>query len=138
MLRLIFAMVVVAQSFSLSGMYSKWMPPVYDTSCSFTRIDALECFNKYVDVAPRDGGISPKEARLAVNRYSTAPIRALFWGLGTKQIFKSCDYDKNGLITPKDWMDSKKTCMPHKKNMCSIEWFCKRAKKIFTEQNKKQ
>lgn len=124
---LVTLLVVAIDGFSFSSMYTRYMPPVYDETCTFTRVDALKCFVKYVDVAPRDGGISPDEARLAINRYSTPPIQALFWGWGTKQLFKACDKDGNGVITPKDWLGSKKTCMPHKRNMCSIEWFCKRA-----------
>ncbi len=127
MLALVTFLAIGAHGFSFGSLYNKYMPPVYDDSCHFTRVDALECFVKYVDVDPRDGGISPHEAQLAIQRFSTPPIQALFWGWGTKQLFKACDKDGNGVITPKDWMASQKTCMPHKRNLCSIEWFCKRA-----------
>lgn len=121
----------VAHGWSLSSYYYDIMPPISDESCTFTRQDAAKCLSKYVDVAPRDGAISPKEVRLAIKSYSTAPIRALFWGLGTHQIYKACDKDKNGVITMKDWFATAKTCMPYKKNMCSLEWFCKRAAKLY-------
>ena len=129
-LLLILLLSSTVDAWSLSKYYYQVMPPITDESCSFTRTDALHCFNKYVDVNPHDGGISPQEAQDAISRYSTPPIRALFWGWGSSQIFKACDTDKNGLITAKDWIESEKTCMPHKKNMCSLEWFCKRAEKI--------
>lgn len=126
----VYLIVSVGQAWSFDGVYRKWMPPVFDKSCKFTRVDALKCLSKYVDVAPKDGGITPKEAKLAIKRFSTPPIRALFWGLGTNQIWKACDFDKNGVITAKDWVMSKKTCMPHKRNMCSLKWFCERGKKL--------
>ena len=120
---------------SVKKLYYSEMPPVLDESCNFTRTDALHCLSDYVDVAPKDGGITPKEARLAIKRYSTGPIRALFWGLGTKEIWKACDADHNGVITPKDWIATRHTCMPAKKNMCSLEWFCKRAKKFVAKKS---
>ena len=123
--------VALSHGWSLSQFYYDVMPPITDESCGFTRQDAAKCLAKYVDVAPRDGGISPKEVRLAIKSYSSAPIRALFWGLGTKQIYKACDADHNGRITMKDWFKTSKTCLPFKRNMCSLEWFCKRAEKMY-------
>jgi hypothetical protein len=108
-----------------------WMPPVWDKSCAFTRTDAMNCFAKYVDVEPRDGGITPNEIRLAINRYSTPPIRALFWGIGTKQTMAGCDADHNGVITAKDWVESAHKCLPSHENMCSVKWFCDRAEERF-------
>lgn len=127
MLLLLLLVATTTQAFSFSGMYHKYMPPLFETKCNFTRIDALNCLSKYIDVDPKDGQITKKEAEEAIQKYVPPVIRGLFWGLvGTDRIWEACDYDKNGVITAKDWMMTKDHCMPHKKNMCSLEWFCKK------------
>jgi hypothetical protein len=105
-----------------------WMPPINDDTCKFNRNDGLACLTKFVDVSPKDGAISRAEVDLALKTYSSYLVRkTVRWIGGIDRIMKDCDHDKNGLITAKDWVESKNTCMPFKKNMCQLEWFCKRA-----------
>ena len=111
-----------------------WMPPINDNTCTFTRDDGLACLTKFVDVSPKDGAISRSEVDLALKTYSSYLVRkTVRWIGGIERIMKDCDHDHNGLITAKDWIDSKNTCMPFKKNMCQLEWFCKRAEKMAEE-----
>jgi len=106
---------------------SSWWPPTSDTSCSYTRQDSLECLKKYVDNNPKDDKISKAEIDAAVKKYLPTYLKPMFWWIGSDKVMTDCDYDSNGYITPRDWLMSKEKCFPHKKDQCTIQWFCKQA-----------
>lgn len=115
---LLLVFVVVSQSRS-------WLPPVWDETCTYTRHDVYECLRKYVDVNPKDDQITKKEIDDALSKYMSAWMKPLFWlSSGSEGVMESCDADKNGVITPRDWEESKDKCLPTKANACSVEWFC--------------
>jgi len=101
-----------------------WIPPTSDTSCSFTRDDVFRVLKQYVDVNPKDDKITEKEVEEALSKYLPLYLRAFVWiGNGVPDIFKNCDYDKNGVITAKDFYDAYKVCLPNKASWCTVEWF---------------
>jgi len=106
-----------------------WRPPTDDKSCGFTRDDALACALKYGDTN-HDGKLDQRE--LANAKYIFVPryLRLLAWikGIDLSRILKDCDYDKDGVLTPRDWQQSKDTCMPKQENLCQFKWFCDYAK----------
>lgn len=105
-----------------------WMPPIYDESCTFTRDDTYQCLNTYVDINPKDGQITADELNAALDKSLPVWMKPFFWATSSEKIMGTCDYDKNGVITARDWMLSKKTCLALKSNWCTADWFCKRAK----------
>ncbi len=108
---------------------ASWFPPTSDTSCSYTRDDSFNCLKKYIDVNPKDDRISKAEIEAGVSKYLPTYLKPMFWWIGADKVMKDCDYDKNGFITPRDWLLSKDTCFPQKKDQCTIQWFCDRAAK---------
>lgn len=106
-----------------------WVPPIWDDSCSFTRDQAYDCLVKYVDVDPKDERVTKKEVDAAIKAYAPAYVRALSWFVGTQKVFSACDYNKDGVLTPRDWKLSVGHCLPHKRNLCTMQWFCNRAEK---------
>lgn len=109
--------------FSLS-LANSWFPPIWDESCTYTRDDSYECLKKYVDVNPKDDQITQQEVDDALSKYLPAYLKPMFWFLSTKHVVDMCDYDKNGVITPRDFMLSKETCLPEKRSQCTVQWFC--------------
>ena len=106
-----------------------WLPPVWSEECTYTRHDVYECLKKYVDISPKDNQITKKEIDDALSKYLSAWMKPLFWlSSGSEGVMESCDADKNGVITPRDWEESKDKCLPTKANACSVEWFCLGAK----------
>jgi len=103
-----------------------WMPPLHEEDCTFTRQDSYDCLVKYVDVNPKDGQITLTEADEALKKYLPTWMKPIFWFTDASSIFKECDYDKNGVLTPRDWEMSNKTCLPIKESWCTVQWFCKR------------
>jgi len=107
---------------------SSWFPPTKDKSCSFTREDSYACLKKYVDVHPKNDEISKKEIDEALSKYLPTYLKPVFWFVSTEKTMEACDYDKNGVITPRDWLMSKEKCFPKKESQCTIQWFCEIAK----------
>jgi hypothetical protein len=104
-----------------------WVPPIWDESCTFGRNDAFACITKYIDVSPKNDQITKSEIDAAIATYAPAYVRALSWFVGTEKVFSSCDYNKDGVLTPRDWKLSGEHCLPHKRNLCTMQWFCNRA-----------
>jgi hypothetical protein len=110
------------------GWRPSWVPPLHDTDCTFTRADSYECLRRYVDVNPKDDRITKTEVQEALKKHLPLYLRPLFWWSSSVDgIFTQCDYDKNEVITPRDWEMSNKTCMPIKESWCTVQWFCNRA-----------
>jgi hypothetical protein len=121
MLLLVIAFVSLSESRS-------WLPPVWDESCMYTRDDVYKCLKKYVDVNPKDNQITKKEIDDAMDKYMSTWMKPLFWlSSGSEGIMENCDADHNGVITPRDWEESKDKCLPFKRNFCSVQWFCEGA-----------
>jgi len=109
------------------GWRPSWVPPIHDTDCTFTRADSYECLRRYVDVHPKDDQITKQEVQEAITKYMPMYLRPLFWWAGSvDSVFEQCDYDKNNVLTPRDWELSNKTCMPIKESWCTVQWFCNR------------
>lgn len=102
------------------------MPPIHDTDCTFERADSYQCLKKYVDVHPKDDQITKVEIDEAIAKYLPTYLKPVLWWVGTEGVMDSCDVDKNGVITPRDWEMSSKTCFPIKESQCTVQWFCKR------------
>lgn len=98
--------------------------------CGFTRDDALNCVLKYGDTN-KDGELTEEEIKHALDTLVPSYIKPVLWikGVNAKRVLKDCDYDKNGILTPRDWEMSKKTCMPTQQNLCYFKFFCDRASK---------
>jgi hypothetical protein len=107
---------------------ASWWPPLHETNCAFNRQDSYDCLVKYIDVNPKDGQITLDEANAALTKYMPLWMRPIFWFTDASSVFKECDYDKNNVLTPRDWQMSEKTCLPIKESWCTVEWFCDRAK----------
>lgn len=104
----------------------------YNPWCSFKRTDALACFKQYVDLN-HDGAITEDELDKLRAKYETKGsfmswIDMLIsrWNIDTSNhvIMRDCDYDHDGRLTPKDFMDSAKTCMPSHWAMCLVKVLC--------------
>lgn len=108
---------------------SSWFPPIWDDTCSYTRDDTYACLKKYVDVNPKDEEITKKEIDEAISKYLPTYLKPMFWFVNTQGVVNECDYDKNGVITPRDWMLSIKTCLPEKRSQCTVQWFCDNVEK---------
>jgi len=105
----------------------KWFPPYNDVTCGWTKDTVHLCLTEYVD-SNHDDAVSVKEMEDARQKY--AP-----WYLRTKlttvaDMFKDCDYNKDGLITARDVQLAVKTCLPEQYQICRVKWFCDRAKEI--------
>ena len=117
--------------FIISTHCLSWMPPLFKTDCNFTRFDALRCVLKHGDTNS-DGKLSKKEVETALDKLVPGWIKKLSWftGVTVEQVMHDCDFDKDGIITPKDWeLDGKQKepkCMPEKKQLCTFQWFCQK------------
>lgn len=110
--------------FGSFGYYeNSWTPVIWDISCPFSRDDVLNAMKEVVDVAPKDDQITKYEIDLALRNHLPWYLKPAVWVGSVDDIIESCDYDKNGVITPRDFMMSKNTCLPLKKNWCTVEWF---------------
>jgi hypothetical protein len=107
---------------------------VSDT-CGFTRMDALNCIKQYVDVN-HNGIIEYNEFERAKQTYM--PMRARMalrvakefgYDVTLKQILRDCDANHDGIFTEQDWIDSAKTCLPGKGDLCKLKTACDMAKK---------
>lgn len=120
-------LLVIFSTLLLLSEARSWFPPVWSKDCSYTREDSFKCLEKYVDVDPKDGQITPKEVKEALDKYLPSYLKPMFWFIGISKIFEDCDYDHNGVITPRDWMLSEKKCMHTKESWCTMQWFCEGA-----------
>jgi hypothetical protein len=107
--------------------------------CGFTRRNALKCIKKYVDTN-HDGEISAKEFNYVKENYMPEPVHRLqhylkklpkSWhvDITLDMIKEKCDANKDGRFTAQDWLDSKKTCLPHKADLCKLQRVCEIAAK---------
>lgn len=101
-----------------------------NSDCGFTRQDALVCIKKYVDTN-HDGEISNEEFEYAKEHYMPDPVHRLTKLLNVfhinytlDNIKPKCDANKDGHFTPQDWIDSAKTCLPHKADLCKFQRVC--------------
>jgi hypothetical protein len=104
-----------------------WVPPLHETDCTFERVDSYNCLKQYVDINPKDEQITQTEIEEALSVYMPTYLKPLIWWAGVDSVMKECDVDKNGVITPRDWELSSKTCFPIKESQCTVQWFCERA-----------
>lgn len=102
---------------------NSWLPPIWDETCSFSREDARKAIELYVDVNPKDNQITAKEIDEALEKYKTWYLRPVLLVYNSRDVLRDCDYDKNGAITPRDFMLAKDTCFPNKASWCTIQWF---------------
>ena len=87
-------------------------------------MDVFRCLEVKVDVDPKNGEIDEHEIEKAFQDYVPTWMKPLLWLTNAKNVIKDCDYDKNGVITPRDFMLSNETCLPFKNHWCSVQWFC--------------
>ena len=116
---------------TIAAVTCSWLfPPTSDNKCGFTRGDALNCVIRHGDLN-HDGQLTRDEIRHALNTLVPGYIKPLSWfaGMTMTRIMKDCDVDGNGVLTPRDWEMSKKTCMPTQETLCMLKWFCDRADK---------
>ena len=110
---------------------SSWFPSISDNKCKFTRSDALTCAIKYGDLN-NDQRLTQNEVKHALDTLIPSYLNnvAFRWisGLSPAGVMKDCDYNKDGVITPRDWeLDGKQEkpkCMPTQENLCTFKWFC--------------
>lgn len=102
-------------------------------SCSYTREQALYCFTHFVDTK-KQGYIDEEELRFAIDNYAPKALSKVRWAaswlinaLKIDTIFKDCDYDKDGKLTPEDFRKSVKTCLPTQWDLCQVKTACERA-----------
>lgn len=103
---------------------NSWTPPIWDTSCSFTREDVHEALKKYVDVHPKDNVITKQEVHEALDRYLPWYLKPVVWVGNPDSILESCGTGGvNAVITSKSFKEHSGTCLPFKKNWCTVQWF---------------
>ena len=108
---------------------SSRFPPLHDSECGFTRSDALACTMKYGDLN-HDNKLTADELDHALKTLVPWYLKPLKWigGVTAARTMKDCDYNGDGVLTPRDWKLSAETCMPTQENLCAYKWFCDRAK----------
>jgi hypothetical protein len=122
MTKLLIALLLV----SLAQGWSFWG---YDSSCVFTRADAVACFARHVDTN-KDGVISVAEVDAAKERYTGRFMRAIEWlvswkiDIRTEKILSDCDYNHDGKFTADDFLRSYKTCVATQAGLCMIKKVC--------------
>ena len=109
------------------GIFNLDLPPLLDEKCSFSRKDAYSCFKTYVD-ADKSNSIDKEELNAALKKY--IPSKTITWALsyGIDWIFDDCDYNGDGILSPRDYKMSEKTCMTKQNHLCTIKWFCDKAR----------
>ncbi|MDB9801148.1 hypothetical protein OAB94_02100 [Flavobacteriaceae bacterium] len=122
-------LILIGFIFMVVTVNCSWFPPNNDTSCEYTRADALACIEKYGDL-DKDTKLTNNEINHAISALVPMYIRvgAFFKGINLNRVMKDCDYDHDGVLTPRDWELSKKTCMPRKQDLCKFKWFCDNVK----------
>ena len=102
-------------------------PPLTDTNCSFSRHDAYICLKTYVDI-DKSNSIDKSELNAVLEKYF--PKKVVQWVLsrGIGWIFDVCDYNQDGVLSPRDYKLTEKTCMVEQNHLCTIEWFCNKAR----------
>lgn len=124
-------MVVVAVNCDAGKWFNlrSFFPPFHDKNCGFTRNDALQCALEHGDIN-HDGKLTQSEMHHAMETLVPKYIRTLAWfgGINIERVLKDCDYNKDGVLTPRDWEMSVKKCMPKQENLCEFKWFCDNAK----------
>jgi hypothetical protein len=115
----------------LFGHSQAWfgLPPLFDDTCAMDRPGTLVCVRKFVDTN-HDEVITRAEVIAAIDKYTTPIIRKLAWFVGVDRVFVECDYDRNGVITMRDFELSTRTCMSKKTDICRLAWFCERAEQM--------
>ena len=104
-------------------------------ACNYTRVDSLLCLIEHVDTN-HNGQIEEREFEYAKNHYLPRTTKDVLWiankfGFNIKfhQLLRDCDPDRNGILTPWDWMHSQHTCLPTQSEMCKLKTICARANK---------
>jgi hypothetical protein len=99
-------------------------------TCGFTRADALICFKQYVDIN-KDEIISADEFERAKHLYLPWRVRKAMqlaskagFDVSLETVMEGCDVDRDGKFTVYDWMNSEKTCLPGKMDLCMIKSVC--------------
>lgn len=113
---------------SSHGLFNLDLPPLTDEKCLFSRNDAYNCIKQYVD-EDRSNSITKEEINDALKKYTNSKTLVWFLGFGVDKIFDACDYNQDGVLSPRDFKMSFKTCLVEKNHLCTIKWFCDRASK---------
>jgi len=81
----------------------------------------------YVD-ADKSNSVDKEEMINALKKY--IPNKAVSWSLsfGIDWIFDDCDYNQDGVLSPRDYKMTEKTCMVEQNHLCTIKWFCDKAR----------
>ena len=101
-----------------------YLPPRNDATCGFTRDQAYQCIVAHVNT-DGDQVISKPEVDAAIRNIAPWYIRALSWFVGTGDVFRDCDYDGNGVVSPRDWEMTADTCLGTPEGRCTFQWFCR-------------
>ena len=103
---------------------NSWTPPIWDTTCTFNRDMVHYALAKYVDVAPKDNVITQQEIETALDRYLPWYLKPVVWVGSTDSILDACGTGTTpNVITPKSFKEHPATCLPFKKNWCTVQWF---------------
>ena len=123
-------MKVIILLFAVFAISVAWpFPPLHDETCKYTRMDALRCALKYGD-QNKDNVLTVDEIQHALDTLVPWYIRdapEFLTHVGVDRILNDCDFNKDGVLTPRDWELSVKTCMPKQQDLCQFKWFCDRA-----------
>ena len=104
------------------------VPPLNDDTCKFTRKDALKCAHNHGD-NNRNQSLTLEEINTALDTLVPWWIRKLpsiLTGVDAARVMRDCDYNKDGVLTPRDWEMATETCMPRQQDLCKFKWFCDR------------
>lgn len=97
-------------------------------ACDFTRDQVLDCIKTHVDVN-QDGKVTRGEIHYIVDTYGSIGQRIYFTVMnGMNRIFSDCDYDKNGVLTVRDFTMTEKTCFAQLEQRCNMEKLCAKIK----------
>lgn len=103
--------------------------------CNFTRLDALDCIKKYVDLN-KNGEIENSEFEFAKHHYMPSrmeklewAVERLGWNYTLDNIRPACGEKPTGRFTVKAWMTRAKTCLPGQADLCKFQYVCQLAEK---------
>jgi hypothetical protein len=100
--------------------------PIWSEDCSYTREDVITCATRHVDLNPKDGYITASEIDTALSKWLPWYLKPVLWITDGNAVIKSCDFDKDGKISPDDFRRSTETCLPFKRSYCTCQYFCEK------------
>lgn len=124
-----FFLALLVSFLALIGRGNSWSFWGYSSSCTYTRQDAVKCFERHVDTN-KDGIISMVEVDAARTKYTGRLFKAIEWfaswgiDISSAKILSDCDFNHDGKFTPDDFIRSYKTCVPTQAGLCIIKKVC--------------